>query len=183
MSWTIDSHHTQIQFTARHMMISKVRGQFEKFSGTVNLDEENPAETSVDIQIETASVNTREPRRDDHLRSADFFNAEAYPTMTFKSKQVKVLDDMHADLVGDLTIKGVTHEVKMEVEFVGKAKNPFGKFAYGFTGVTRINRKDWGLTWNVALETGGWLVSDEIEISIEIELVNEPEPELVGHAA
>ena len=175
MSWTIDPYHTQIQFTARHMMISKVRGQFEKFSGTVNLDENNPVNTNLDIQIETASVNTREPKRDDHLRSADFFNAEAYPTITFKSKQVKVVDDSHAVLVGDLTIKGVTHEVNMDVEFTGKAKSPYGKISYGFTGSASINRKDWGLTWNVALETGGWLVSDEIEISVEIELVQVPE--------
>ncbi|MGD0004817.1 MAG: YceI family protein [Anaerolineaceae bacterium] len=176
MSWKIDPYHTQIQFTARHMMISKVRGQFEKFSGTVNLDENNPANTTVEMQVETASVNTREPRRDDHLRSTDFFNAEAYPYITFKSKQVKVIDDLHALLVGDLTIRGATHEVTLEVEFTGKAKSPYGQVNYGFTGSTRINRKDWGLIWNVALETGGWLVSDEIEITIEIELMQVPEP-------
>jgi polyisoprenoid-binding protein YceI len=182
MSWIIDSHHTQIEFVARHMMISKVHGQFERFSGEVNLDENNLSNTSVDVQIETASVNTREPKRDDHLRSADFFNSAVYPTITFKSKTVKVVDDLHAVLVGDLAIRNVTHEVKMNVEFVGKAQNPWGKIAYGFTGSTRINRKDWGLTWNMALETGGWLVSDEIEILIEIELVKEPELE-VGMAA
>jgi len=183
MSWTIDFSHSQIQFTARHMMLSKVRGQFEKFSGQVNLDEQNPADTSVDIQIETASVNTREPRRDDHLRSPDFFNSAAYPVMTFKSKKVEVLDDQHAVLVGDLTIRNVTHEVKMDVEFVGKGKNPWGKWAYGFTAATRINRKDWDLTWNMALETGGWLVSDEIDIAIEIELVKVPEPAEAARAA
>jgi len=172
----IDFHHTQIQFVARHMMITKVHGQFEKFTGMVNLDEKDPAKTSVDVQIETASVNTRDPKRDGHLRSADFFNSEAYPYMTFKSKQVKVVDDAHALMVGDLTMRNVTREVILNVEFEGKGMNPFGKIAYGFTAVTRINRKDWGLTWNVAMETGGMLVSDEIEISIEIELVKEPEP-------
>jgi polyisoprenoid-binding protein YceI len=183
MSWIIDTHHTQIEFVARHMMITKVHGQFENFSGNVELDESNPAKTAVDIQIETASVNTRDSKRDDHLRSADFFNAAEYPTLTFKSKAVKVADDEHAVMIGDLTIKGVTHEVKMDVEFVGKATNPWGKTAYGFTGKTRINRKDWGLNWNMALETGGFLVSDEIDISIEIELVKEPEPVAVAHAA
>ncbi len=183
MSWIIDTHHTQIEFVARHMMITKVHGQFENFSGNVELDEENPAKTTVDIKIETASVNTRDSKRDDHLRSADFFNAAAFPTMTFKSKQVEVKDNEHAVLVGDLTIKDVTHEVKMDTEFVGKAKNPWGKMVYGFTGKTRINRKDWGLTWNMALETGGVLVGDEIEISIEIELVKEPEPVAEAHAA
>ena len=175
MSWTIDSHHTQIQFVARHMMITKVHGQFENYSGTVELDETNPANTKVDIQIETASINTRDSKRDGHLRSADFFNSEAYPNMTFKSKKVNVLDDMHAQMVGDLTIRDVTHEVTLKVEFEGKGLTPFKTEAYGFTGTTRINRKDWGLSWNMALETGGWLVSDEIDISIELELVKVPE--------
>ncbi len=183
MSWLIDTHHTQIEFVARHMMITKVHGQFEKFSGEVNLDENNPSNTRVDIQIETASVNTRDSKRDDHLRSPDFFNVAAFPSMTFKSKQVKVVDNEHAVLVGDLTIKDITHEVKMDVEFAGKAVNPWGKTAYGFTGKTRINRKDWGLNWNIALETGGWLVSDEIEIAIELEVVKEPEPVAAAQAA
>jgi len=183
MSWTIDTHHTQIEFVARHMMITKVHGQFEKFTGEVNLDENNPSNTSVDIQIEMASVNTRDSKRDDHLRSADFFNAAEFPTMTFKSKQVKTADAEHAVLIGDLTIKNVTHEVKMDVDFAGKAKNPWGKMVYGFTGKTRINRKDWGLTWNMALETGGVLVGDEIEISVELEVVQEPEAVAEAHAA
>jgi polyisoprenoid-binding protein YceI len=183
MAWIIDTHHTQIEFVARHMMITKVHGQFEKFTGEVNLDENDPSNTSVDIQVEIASVNTRDSKRDDHLRSADFFNAAEYPIMTFKSKKVKTVDAEHAVLVGDLTIKNETHEVKMDTEFVGKAKNPWGKLVYGFTGKTRINRKDWGLTWNMALETGGWLVGDEIEISVELEVVKEPEPVAVAHAA
>ncbi len=183
MSWKIDPIHTQIQFTARHMMISKVRGQFEKFSGQVSLDENHPANTTVNIQVETASVNTREPKRDAHLRSADFFNAEVYPYMPFKSKQVKVIDNLHALLLGDLTIRGVTRPVTLEVEFQGKAVSPYGTENYGFTASTRINRKDWGLTWNVALETGGVLVSEEIDISIEIELVKLAEAEAEALAA
>jgi polyisoprenoid-binding protein YceI len=175
MSWTIDKAHSQIQFTVRHMMISKVRGTFEKFDGSVNLDETNPANTTVDIQIETASVNTREAQRDGHLRSPDFFNADAFPTMTFKSKSVKVLDGEHATLLGDLTIRDVTHEVALNVEFVGQAKSPWGTTSYGFAASTKISRKDWGLTWNVGLETGGVLVGDDIQIDIELELVKQPE--------
>jgi polyisoprenoid-binding protein YceI len=175
MSWKIDNAHTQIGFTVRHMMISKVRGNFEKFSGTVNLDPDKPANTSVDIQIETASVNTREPQRDAHLRSADFFNSEVYPLMTFKSRLVEMTGKNTASLVGDLTIRGVTKEVVVNVEFLGQAKSPWGTTSAGFSGSTKINRKDFDLTWNKTLETGGVLVSDEIEISIELELVQVPE--------
>ena len=182
MSWKIDTSHTQIGFTARHMMISKVRGNFEKFSGAINLDPENPASTSVDIQIETASVNTREPQRDGHLRSADFFNSEVYPNMTFKSRSVEVTGEKTAILVGDMTIRDVTNEVVINVEFVGQAKSPWGATSAGFSGSTTINRKDFGLTWNKTLETGGVLVGDEIEISIDLELVQVPEvePSAVG---
>lgn len=182
MSWKIDTAHTQIGFTARHMMISKVRGNFEKFNGSVNLDPAKPAHTTVDIQVETASVNTREPQRDAHLRSPDFFNSEVYPYMTFKSKSVEVTGENTACLVGDMTIRDATHEVVINVEYVGQAKSPWGMTSVGFSGSTKINRKDWGLTWNKALETGGVLVSDEIEISLELELVQVPEtePSLAG---
>jgi polyisoprenoid-binding protein YceI len=171
MSWTIDPAHTLVQFSVRHMMISKVRGQFEKFSGEVNLDENNPAATTVDVNIETASVNTREPQRDGHLKSPDFFDSEKFPTMHFVSHKVEVTSPSSARLTGDLTIKDQTHPVNMDVEFAGKAKSPWGTTSVGFNGTTKINRKDWNLTWNQALETGGFLVGDEIEITIELELV------------
>ena len=177
MPWKIDNAHTQIAFTARHMMISKVRGNFEKFSGTVNLDTEKPANTSVDIQIETASLNTRDAQRDGHLRSPDFFNAEVYPYMTYKSRNVEVTGAKTARLVGDLTIRDVTKEVVINVEFLGQAKSPWGTTSAGFSASTKINRTDFGLTWNKALETGGVLVGDEIEISIELELVQVAETE------
>lgn len=183
MSWKIDSSHTQIQFTARHMMISKVRGEFEKFTGSVNLNEDNPANTSVDVQIDASSINTRDSKRDGHLRSADFFNVEVYPFISFKSKQVKVLDNLHALLTGDLTIRNVTREVTLNVEYLGKAKGPYGMTNYGFSADAHINRKDWGLIWNMTLETGGVLVSDEIEIAIEIELVQVPEEKVVTQSA
>ena len=177
MSWKIDNAHTQIGFIARHMMISKVRGNFEKFTGTVSLDEANPAKSSVEIQVETASVNTREAQRDGHLRSPDFFDSEKFPYMTFKSKSVNVTGANTARLVGDLTIKDVTHEVVLNVEFLGKAKSPWGTTSAGFSGSAKINRKDWGLTYNAVLETGGFMVSDEIELDINLELVQVAETE------
>jgi polyisoprenoid-binding protein YceI len=177
MSWKIDNSHSLVQFSVRHMMITKVRGQFEKFDGSVQLDEVNPANSSVDIQIETGSVNTRDEKRDGHLRSADFFNSETFPYMTFKGKKVEVLDAHHANLVGDLTIRDVTHPVTLDVEFTGQAKSPWGTTSFGFMAATRISRKEWGLTWNVALETGGMLVGDDIDINIELELIKVPEVE------
>jgi polyisoprenoid-binding protein YceI len=182
MSWTIDTAHTQIQFTVSHMMITKVRGNFEKFSGVVELDENHPANTSVDIRVETASVNTREPNRDNHLRSPDFFNSAVYPYMTFKSTQVDVSNKNHACLAGELTIGDITRPVVLDVDFTGMAKSPWGTVNAGFTATTRINRKDWGLTWNKGLETGGFLVGDEIEIAIELELVKQPEKETAKQA-
>jgi polyisoprenoid-binding protein YceI len=157
------------------MMISRVRGTFEKFSGTVELDETNPADARVEVAIDTASINTRDEKRDAHLRSADFFEAEKYPQMVFKSSRVEVLNKERAKLYGDLTIKDVTRPVVLDVEFNGSAKSPWGTTSYGFNASTTINRKDWNLGWNVALETGGVLVGDEIKIDIDLELVQVPE--------
>lgn len=175
MSYQIDHAHSQIQFTVRHMMISKVRGWFEKFDGTFNLNEQDPAQTTIEVKIDAASINTRDAQRDGHLRSPDFLNAEQYPYLTFKSTRVEVTDSSHAKLYGDLTIRDITKPVVVDVEFQGSAKSPWGTNSYGFNGHTVINRKDWNLTWNVALETGGVLVGDEITIDIELELVQVPE--------
>lgn len=183
MSWQIDVAHTQIQFSVRHMMISKVRGTFEKFNGTVEFDETNPTATTVSVDIETASVNTREGQRDGHLRSADFFNSEQFPLMSFRSKSVERTGDLTARLTGDLTIRGVTREVVLNVEHTGILKNPWGMTAAGFNASAKINRKDWGLVWNVALETGGVLVGEEVEIAIEAELVKTPEAQTEAAAA
>jgi polyisoprenoid-binding protein YceI len=182
MSWNIDNAHTQVEFTVRHLMISKVRGQFEKFSGQVEFDEAHPENTSLMVKIETASVNTRDAKRDGHLKSPDFFNSEVYPYMTFTSKRTKLIDKNQARLVGDLTIRDVTKEVVLDVEYVGKAKSPWGMTSVGFAAVTKINREEWGLTWNQNLETGGVLVSKEVEIAIEIELM-ESVPQAVAVAA
>jgi len=175
MAWVIDSAHSEINFSVRHMMISTVRGRFEKFSGTVNFDEANPAKTTVDVKIEAASVNTKEAKRDGHLRSPDFFDADKYPYLTFKSKRVDVVDSHHARLIGDLTIRDVTKQVVFDVEYAGQAKSPWGTYSAGFSAQTKINREDWGLNWNQALETGGVLVGKDVTISVEVEIVKQPE--------
>lgn len=177
MTWTIDKAHSEITFSVRHMMISNVRGQFDKFSGRIDYNEERPAETTVEVQIEAASINTRDAQRDGHLHSPDFFNVEQYPFLTFTSKRVEVVDESHARLTGDLTIRDITREVVLEVEYSGAALSPFGSYSAGFSATTKISRKEWGLTWNVGLETGGVLVGDEVIIRIDLEIIRQPEEE------
>lgn len=171
MAWQIDTSHSAIEFSVRHMMISKTRGRFEKFSGTVVGDEANPAAAQIDITIEVDSINTRDERRDGHLKSPDFFDAATYPTITFKSTRVEVVNDRYATLVGDLTIRGVTKEVALNVEYAGTSKSPWGTVSAGFSASTTVNRKDFGLTWNQVLETGGIAVGEEVTIDIELELL------------
>lgn len=183
MSYKVDNAHSQIQFTVRHMMISKVRGWFEKFDGTFHLDEKNPTASTVDVKIDAASINTREPQRDAHLRSADFLDAENFPYLTFKSRKVEVLDESHAKLYGELSIKGISRPVSLDVEYTGSAKSPWGTTSVGFNGRAVINRKDWNLNWNKALETGGFLVGDEITVDIELELVQVPEEQAAQAAS
>lgn len=173
MAFQIDNSHSHIQFSVRHMMISKAKGEFQKFSGIINLDENNPAATTVDITIDANSINTRDEKRDEHLRSPDFFNVTQYPTLHFKSNRVNVTGDSTAKLHGDLTIRDITKPVVLDVEFVGKSKSPWGTENYGFEAKTKFNRKDWGLEWNVALETGGLLVGEEVTIEIELELIKQ----------
>lgn len=175
MAWQLDKSHTHINFTARHMMISKVRGEFTNYDINVNFDEENPTQTTVDVTIYADSISTRDDKRDAHLRSADFFDVDTYPVLTFKSTKVEQINPNKGRLIGDLTIRGVTHEVTLDVDYAGLIKSPFGSISAGFSAETSISRKDWGLNWNVALETGGWLVSDKIDIEIELELVQVPE--------
>ncbi len=177
MTWTIDAAHTHLEFSVTHMMLAKVRGEFEDFEGTIAFDPENPAATEVDISIDVASLTTRNKDRDAHLRSPDFFNVEEYPKMTFKSKRVELVSDHEAKLVGDLTIKDITREVVLDVNYAGQAQSPWGTTSAGFTASTTIDRTDWGLTWNQALETGGVLVSEKIGINIETELVKQAEAE------
>jgi polyisoprenoid-binding protein YceI len=177
MSWQIDQSHSNIYFTVRHMMISKVRGRFETFSGSVNFDEANPTNSTVNIEVDLASLNTREEQRDGHLKSPDFFDVEKNPTMTFVSSRVEQVDEQNGRLVGNLTIKGISKEIVLDVEYAGTAKSPWGGVSAGFSASGSINRKEWGLTWNQALETGGVLVGDKINIEIELELVQVAEAE------
>lgn len=174
-SWVIDNSHSHVQFSVRHMMISKVRGRFANFSGTVNFDEQTPANSTVNVQIEAASIETKDEKRDGHLTSPDFLDAANHPYLTFVSKRVEVKDESHGTIYGDLTIRGVSKEVALEVEYNGQAKAPWGTTSAGFNASTKINRKDWGLNWNVGLETGGVLVGEEVSIEIEIEIVKQVE--------
>ena len=176
MSWKVDYSHSQIQFSARHMMIATVRGQFDKFTVEAEIDEKDVTQSRLEVQIDAASINTKAEQRDNHLRSPDFFNSKEYPYITFTSKRGVRLDENHGKLIGDLTIRDATKEVALDVEFLGRAKSPWGTQNAGFSARAKVNRKDWGLNWNVALETGGWLVSDEVTIDIEIEFVQVPEP-------
>lgn len=175
MSWQLDKAHSSINFSVRHMMISTVRGRFEDFDGTFDVNEADPTKSKVEITLQVDTINTKEPQRDGHLKSPDFFDAAQYPVITFKSKRVEKVSDSDWRLVGDLTIKGVSKEVTLNVEYAGQAKSPWGTVNAGFTGQAKINRKDWGLNWNQALETGGVLVSDEITISVELELIKQAE--------
>lgn len=188
MSWQVDYSHTAIRFSARHMMISTVRGEFTKFDVDAHLkqaeinkihesgllDQEDILESRLHVEMDAASINTHDPKRDAHLRSADFLNAEEFPHVIFTARSGEKINDSRGKLFGDLTIRGVTRPVTLDVEFLGEAKAPWSHNA-GFSATTKINRKDWGLNWNVALETGGWLVSDEIKVEIDIEFINVPE--------
>lgn len=177
MSWQIDSSHSHINFTARHMMISKVRGSFENFNGTINFDEENPTNTTVNVEVDLSNINTRDEQRDGHLKSPDFFDVENYPTMKFVSTRVERIDENNGRLYGQLTIKDITKEVVLDVEYAGIAKSPWGSESAGFSAAGSLNRKEWGLNWNQALETGGVLVGDKINIEIELELVKQAQTE------
>lgn len=172
MEWVFDPTHSNADFSVRHLMISTVRGGFKDVSGKLNFDAQNPAASYVEATIQTASVWTGINDRDNHLRSADFFDVANHPAMTFKSTKVEVVNPTHAKVTGDLTIRETTHSVVLDVEFMGEQKNPFtGKTSAGFSATTSINREDFGLTWNVALETGGFVVGKEIKISLDIEAV------------
>ena len=175
MAWVIDPAHSEIQFSAKHLMISTVRGRFNAFSGTIDADENNPTVATVDVQIDASSLVTGEERRDTHLRSADFLDVEKYPYLTFKSTRLERSDETHAKLYGELTIRDITKPVVLSVEYAGQVKTPWGTTSAGFNAQTKINRKDWDLNWNVALETGGWLVGDTITINIELELIKQVE--------
>ena len=167
--WNVDASHSTIGFTARHLMVTKVRGRFSTFSGALTIAA-NPLESSLEASVDIASVSTGDAGRDGHLTRPDFFDAAHFPTMTLKSTSI-VADGDDYLLNGDLTIKGVTKPVTFELEFDGVATDPWGNTKAGFSAEAEINRKDWGLEWNVALETGGVLVSEKIKIELDIQAV------------
>ncbi|MGN0065122.1 MAG: YceI family protein [Nocardioides sp.] len=169
-NYVIDPSHTRLGFVARHAMVTKVRGNFTEFEGTATIDTANPAASKVQLSINAASVDTGSKDRDGHLASADFFDTETYPTWTFTSTSVARDGDDWA-ITGDLTIKDVTKPVTIEFEHTGSARDPFGNVRVGFEGETTINRKDWGLTWNAALETGGVLVSEKIKLEFDVSAI------------
>ena len=167
-TWKIDSAHSNAEFAVKHMMISTVRGRFRTLEGAVHLNEAEPARSSVEAAIDTASVDTAEPKRDDHLRSADFFDVETYPTMEFRSTGVRIENgDFLVD--GNLTIKGITKPVTFDFDFGGFGTDPWGNYKAGATAKTVINREDFGLTWNAALETGGVLVGKDVTIELDLQ--------------
>ncbi|MFM8267656.1 MAG: YceI family protein [Ilumatobacteraceae bacterium] len=165
--WNVDASHSNISFSVRHLMVAKVRGRFTEFSGTVTIGDD-PLQSRVEAIVATASVSTHDDGRDAHLRSADFFDVEAFPEMRLVSTGIDVDGDDYV-LHAELTIKGVTKKVDFELEFDGVATDPWGNTKAGFTAEAEINRKDWGLEWNVALEAGGVLVGEKVKITLEVE--------------
>ena len=166
-TWQLDTAHTTVSFTAKHMMITKTRGIFKGVTGTIDFDEANPTASSVSVVIPAATIETGMEPRDNHLRSADFLDAENFPTLTFKSTSIAQKGDRWA-ITGDLSIRGVTRSVVLDTENLGIVTAMDGRRHAGFEATTKIKRSDWGLTWNVGLEAGGWLVSDDVTIELEV---------------
>lgn len=175
MPWEIDPVHSEATFSVKHMMFTTVRGHFNVLSGHLHIDEQNPANSWVDAKVDAASIDTRDATRDNHLRSPDFFDVAKYPTLTFKSTSVEHVGGSEYNVTGDLTMRDVTRPVTFKAEYHGQGKNPYGMLVAGLSGKTRINRKDWGLNWNVGLEAGGLLVSEDVNIEIDLEVINKAE--------
>jgi len=170
-TWDFDLSHSSVNFHVRHLMVSKVHGRFQKWGGSLVLDEQDITKSRVDVTIDAGSIDTKEDKRDAHLRSADFFDAEAFPQLTFKSTAVKKVSDEELEVTGDLTIRGQTKPITLKVESNGQIQDPWGGTRAGFSAKASISRKEFGLHWNALLETGGVVVGDKIEISLEIEAV------------
>ncbi|HUP46068.1 MAG TPA: YceI family protein [Thermoanaerobaculia bacterium] len=174
--WNIDPAHSSVEFAVKHMMFTTVRGRFRKFTGTVEADEQNPGQSKVHVEIEAASIDTGVADRDVHLKSADFLDVENHPTITFRSKRVEGATAKEGDsfrLIGDLTIRGTTMEVTLDCEYEGRGKDPWGGERAGARATTKIDRREWGLRWNQALETGGILVANEVKIECEVQAVKQ----------
>ncbi|MFO0663064.1 MAG: YceI family protein [Polyangiaceae bacterium] len=173
-AWAIDASHSSVTFSVRHMMITNVRGEFQKLAGTVKYDAKRPEAAAVEVEIDVASIQTREEKRDAHLRSADFFDVEKFPTIKFSAAGITGATKDGFELTGDLTIHGVTRKVTLEVEGpTAPSKDPWGNTRIGATATTKIKRSDFGMTWNNVLEAGGVLVGDEIKVSLDVSLVKQ----------
>lgn len=171
-AYVLDPTHSELAFVSRHAMVTKVRGTFDEYTGEATIDGADPAKSSLSVVVQTASVNTRNADRDAHLRSADFFDADTYPTITFVGTGFQVSGDT-AEVTGDLTIKGVTRSITIPFEFQGAATDPFGNQRIGFEGRVQVNRTDFGLTWNAALETGGFLVADKVMLEFDVSAIKQ----------
>jgi polyisoprenoid-binding protein YceI len=175
-TWQIDPAHSSVEFAVKHMMFTTVRGRFKDVKGTIEADEQNPDASTVNVEIAAASIDTGSPDRDAHLRSADFLDVENHPTLTFRSKRVEGAMKKEGDsfrVTGDLTIRGTTMEVTLECQYEGTGKDPWGGTRAGARATARIDRRDWGLKWNQALETGGILVANEVRIEVEVQAVKQ----------
>jgi polyisoprenoid-binding protein YceI len=170
-NWNIDAAHSGIHFSVRHMLVSKVRGRFAKYTGAVKIDDGDITRSAVEVTIDASSVDTGTPERDAHLRSPDFFDVEKFPVLRFQSKRIDKLSDDRYRVLGDLTIRDVTREVPLEVEYGGQTKDPWGNERAGFVARTSVDRKDFGLRWNQALEAGGVLVGDRVDIELDVQAV------------
>lgn len=170
-TWDFDLSHSTVGFHVRHLMVSKVHGSFHKWGGSLVLDDQDITKSRVDVTIDAASLDTKEEKRDGHLRSADFFDTEKFPQLTFKSTAVKKVSDEELEVTGDLTIRGETRSVLLKVETNGQVKDPWGGTRTGFSAKTSISRKEFGLHWNAVLEAGGVVVGDKVEITLEIEAI------------
>lgn len=169
-TWTFDTAHSSIEFVARHLMMSKVRGRFSGWDGSITVGDPVTG-SSVDVTIDTASVDTRDAKRDEHLRSSDFFDVENFPAMTFRSTGVRASGDRRWQLEGDLTIRGTTRPVVLDLEYLGIEKDPWGKEHAGFSASTELDREEFGLKWNAALESGGVLVGKKVKIELDIQAI------------
>ena len=171
MSWTVDPNHTQVEFSAKHMGIMTVKGHITGVQATIDFDEDDFTASSVAAIIDPTTLTTNDERRDAHLKSPDFLSVEQFPTIAFKSSRIERAAHDRYTMTGDLTIRGVTQPVSLDVVYSGQAKDPMGNMHAGFSAYTTINRKDWGLNWNMALETGGLLVGEDVKLALEVEAV------------
>ena len=172
-TWSIDPTHSRVGFSSRHAMVTKVRGAFNDVSGTAQLDAKDMSRSQVRVVLQVASVDTRSPQRDAHLRSADFFDAQQHPTIEFNSTAVDEVDENQLIVTGELTIRGITRTISVPLELLGVDTDPFGQLRAGLEGSRRIDRKDWGVSWNTPLDSGGVLVSDKITLEFELSLVKD----------